>query len=382
MTAVYAGAENIISSLGFDAIQNIDGILAGETGIRVDESGEFSPIPIPLSQVDYVKVNDLFKDKTSVLHTPLEKMLILSILDSISKCDFDIASPETLILVSTTKGNIDLLKTEQNTGIAQDRIYLWSLAMQIANYFNNPNTPLIISNACVSGVVGIVYAQRLISSGKYKNIVVVGGDLMSEFVVSGFQSFQSLSMQPCRPFDKNRDGLSLGEGSGSIILSADKSIFHDPAIKVLGGAISNDANHISGPSRTGDGLQIAIKQALKLSSVKADTIDSISAHGTATDYNDEMEAKAFSSVGMANVPVNSYKGYIGHTLGAAGVIESAICLQSMKRNLLFRSAGYKKHGVSKEISVIRETVQQEIITCLKTASGFGGSNAAVVFQKI
>ena len=111
-------------------------------------------------------------------------------------------------------------------------------------------------------------------------------------------------------------------------------------------------------------------------------IDSISAHGTATDYNDEMEARAFSRAELEEVPLNSYKGYIGHTLGAAGVIEAAISLQSMRMNMLFRSAGYTTHGVSTEQNIIREHEEKEITNCLKTGSGFGGSNAAILFQKI
>ena len=100
------------------------------------------------------------------------------------------------------------------------------------------------------------------------------------------------------------------------------------------------------------------------------------------DYNDEMEAIAFSRAGLESVPLNSYKGYIGHTLGAAGVIEAAISLRSMKMNMLFRSAGYDHHGVSKSIHVIKENIEKEVSTCLKTGSGFGGSNAAVILQKI
>jgi 3-oxoacyl-[acyl-carrier-protein] synthase-1 len=256
------------------------------------------------------------------------------------------------------------------------------MAKVIAGHFSNPNTPMIVSNACISGVLGIVYAQRLIEAGKFKHVVVSGGDLMSEFIVSGFQSFQSLSMQACKPFDRDRDGLTLGEGCGTIILSSEKASFHgsDP-IKVLAGAGSNDANHISGPSRTGEGLFLAIDHAMKSSGLTASQIDTISAHGTATDYNDEMESKAFSSAGLEEVPLNSYKGYIGHTLGAAGVIEAAISLQSMKKNTLFRSAGYTHHGVSKNINLIEKTEKKEVNSCLKTASGFGGSNAVVIFQK-
>ena len=382
MIKVFAGAENIISSLGFNAEENIDNIIKGNTGIKIDESGVFSPLPLPLSLVDHNQLKKLCEIKETEKFTPLERMFIFSITDSIRKSNITISSPDTLIIITSTKGNIDLLDPEKQYGISMNRVYLSELSKKIAEYFNNPNTPLIISNACISGLVGIIYGERMIQSGKYKNVVVAGGDIMSEFVVSGFQSFQSLSMQPCKPFDEQRDGLSLGEGCGTIILSASQDVFkEDNRILVLGGAGSNDANHISGPSRSGDGLQIAIKHALEFSGISPNDIHSISAHGTATDYNDEMEAKAFSSAGLESVPTNSYKGYIGHTLGAAGVIEAAISLQSMKKNMLFRSAGYSKHGLSKKINIISKTEKSEVNTCLKTASGFGGSNAAVIFQK-
>jgi 3-oxoacyl-[acyl-carrier-protein] synthase-1 len=387
MADVYAGAENIISSLGFNIAENIANILAGNTGIVRDESGKYSPIPLPLSVVDHNRLDELFAENLSrenppVRYTMLEKMFIISIKDALRQSYIEINSSDTLIIISSTKGNINLLQPEQQKKFGRKRIYLHEFGRMIAGYFNNPNTPLIVSNACISGVLGIVYGERLIKSGKYKHVIVCGGDLMSEFIVSGFQSFQSLSMNPCKPFDKTRDGLNLGEGCGTLILSSDPGAFAEKnPVKVLGGAGSNDANHISGPSRTGEGLYIAIDHAFRTSDIHAAQLDTISAHGTATDYNDEMESRALSRAGLEKVPVNSYKGYFGHTLGAAGVIETAISLQSMKKNMLFCSAGYGKHGVSKNINVISKTEEKEINTCLKTASGFGGSNAALVFQK-
>ena len=196
---------------------------------------------------------------------------------------------------------------------------------------------------------------------------------------SGFNSFKSLSNGPCRPFDKTRDGLSLGEGSGTVILTLSPSRSHPSHHVVAGeGFSTNDANHISGPSRTGEGLFIAIDSLLKKN---FSTIDFISAHGTATPYNDEMESVALTRAGMQTVPVNSFKGYWGHTLGAAGIIETIMCLYSIRNNVLFNTKGYHEMGVSNPLSIIDGVINREIKSCLKIASGFGGCNAALLLRK-
>ncbi|MBE9484356.1 MAG: hypothetical protein IMY74_05890, partial [Bacteroidetes bacterium] len=267
MTEVFTGAENIISSLGFSAVENISNILAGNTGITIDDSGIYFPSALPLSKVDYAQLENLFAGIVSGEQgkfTMLEKMFILSITDALQQSNIDITSPDTLLIITTTKGNIDLLDPDLQKEFGKQRIFLHEMAKVITGFFNNPNRAMIISNACISGVLGIVYGERLIRSGKYRNVIVSGGDLMSEFIVSGFQSFQSLSEKACKPFDKSRDGLTLGEGCGTIIMSSGADSFNDIAVRVLGGAGSNDANHISGPSRTGEGLFLAIRQAMNL----------------------------------------------------------------------------------------------------------------------
>jgi 3-oxoacyl-[acyl-carrier-protein] synthase-1 len=219
----------------------------------------------------------------------------------------------------------------------------------------------------------------VLQSGLYENAVVAGADLISRFVLSGFQSFQAISPEPCRPFDADRNGITLGEGAAALILSSNKQ--HSSEIRVCGGSVSNDANHISGPSRTGEELFQAIRNALKASGITAKDIDFISAHGTATLYNDEMEAKAINLAGMQDVPVNSLKGYYGHTLGAAGLIESVVSIRSLKENLLLPTLGFRRPGTSKSIRVSDQPQTGSFSHCLKTASGFGGCNAALVFSK-
>ena len=149
-------------------------------------------------------------------------------------------------------------------------------------------------------------------------------------------------------------------------------------MKIVNGASANDANHISGPSRTGDGLFKAVSETLKISNIKPDTIN---AHGTATPFNDEMESIAFERAGLTDIPVNSLKGYYGHTLGAAGVLETIITLEAAANNRLIKSAGFSEQGVSGKIQLIKEHTSKEVKAVLKTASGFGGCNGAALFVK-
>ena len=377
---VYFIADNIISPLGFTTTENFDKLRDGQSGIRIISDRDIYPESFPASIIDTHKLEEFFTtimDKSAF--TRLEKMLILSIKDALSSSDIDIQSERTGIVLSTTKGNIDLLDPEKSPVIERDRIHLWKLGRVIADYFKNPNEPVVLSNACISGVLAINLAAGLIQQGVYDHIIVTGGDIVSRFVVSGFMSFMSLSPTACKPFDKNRDGLSLGEAASTIILSKNKTGDND--IVFLGGASANDANHISGPSRTGEGSFIAIKKALKESGVAASKIDHISAHGTATPYNDEMESIAIDRHGMMQVPVNSFKGNIGHTLGAAGLAETAILLQEMRNNLMVKTTGFHELGVNRSIHVVDKTTEKELKTCLKMASGFGGSNAALIIQK-
>lgn len=383
MIKVYTISDNIITSLGFTSEENITQIRKGKSGIEIHDNKKLSQIPFPASLVDSIKLEETFtKFEYPEKYTRFEKLLILSVADAISRSKVKINDPETLLIISTTKGNIDLLEEDNKDKFPKERIYLWKVAKVIQQYFQSPNTPLVISNACISGVLAINTAVRLIQSRKYENVVVVGGDVLSEFIVSGFQSFISLSREACKPFDISHDGLTLGEGAGTLILSSNREYANaGQQIFIAGCASSNDANHISGPSRTGEGLFISIENTLKEAGFEPTKIDYISSHGTATDYNDNMESIALSRIGLMHVPVNSYKGFIGHTLGAAGIIESIIGLYSIKQNALFETKGFEELGVSENINVIDQLKEQNVSNCLKIASGFGGCNAAVLFTE-
>jgi len=373
MTEVFIASDNIVSPLGSTTAENFRQLKENLSGIK-QHNTSFSPQPFYASLFEENSVYNATGN-----YTKYEQLLIASISNAINNIEIDVKSEKTVLIISSTKGNISLLETETYNDNLKQRISLYTSAKLIADFFGFVHKPVVVSNACISGVLAMLTGMRMLQSGQYENAVIAGADVISKFVLSGFQSFQAISDEACKPFDAERKGINLGEAAGTVILSSNKKFAGE--IKLLGGAVSNDANHISGPSRTGEELSVAIKKALSNAAVSADAIDFISAHGTATLYNDEMEAKALNICGLEKVPVNSLKGYYGHTLGAAGLIESIITAHSMKENLLIPTRGFRETGVSQPINICSTLQTASLNKCLKTASGFGGCNAALVLSK-
>jgi 3-oxoacyl-[acyl-carrier-protein] synthase-1 len=371
---VFIIADNVYTPIGFTTQQNFKQLRNGVSGVQKHDRPDLSDVPIAASIFN----QDQIFVPGEHTYTKFEQLLIASITDALSHTDIKVDDPKTGLIISSTKGNISLIETEENNEALQKRISLNTSAQLIAKYFGFVSQPIIISNACISGVLAIVTGMRMIQSGQYNQVVVTGADVISKFVVSGFQSFQALSAERCKPFDKNRVGLNLGEGAATVILSGDEK--YKGSVRVTGGGISNDANHISGPSRTGQELGDAIIKAITNAGVKAEDIDLISAHGTATPYNDEMEAKAITHAGLQNVPVNGLKAFYGHTLGAAGLIETVLAKQCMEQNTLIPTLGFEEMGTA-PLNITTAVSKAEIKNCVKTASGFGGCNGALVLSK-
>jgi len=374
---IFVVSTNIISPLGNTSEQNFMQMEKGVSGIQLHNNINIWPEEFHASIFETAFKNNLINSFDSK-YSLFESLLIESINTSLKDCSIDIKSKRTVIIISTTKGNISFLEEDDYRDV--ERISLHHSAKEVTEYFGNPNTPIIVSNACISGVLAIITGRRLIQSGVYDNVVVAGADLITKFILSGFYSFQAISDKPCKPFDKARNGVTLGEAAGTIILSAFSDNKQD-TICVTGGSVTNDANHISGPSRTGEELSYAINKTLEEAAVKSNEIDFISLHGTATVYNDEMEGNALSLSNLQNVPANSMKGYFGHTLGAAGIIESVISIYSMKNNLIIPTIGYSENGLTKQINISNTLQKKPLFNCLKTASGFGGCNASLLLSK-
>lgn len=374
---IYITETNCITSLGFDVESNVEAILRGDSGIQLHNDISLMPNSFYASIINDEKINSAFsKISTETKYSRLEKMMILALEPIIKNSGVELNS-KTAFILSTTKGNVTALANDSEESF--NNAHLDVLAKNVADFFGFQTQPIVISNACVSGILAVSIAKRIIQSELYDNVFVVAGDEVSEFVLSGFNAFQAMSELPCKPYSKNRTGVSLGEATAAVLVSAEAK---NAKIKVIGDSSINDANHISGPSRTGEGLFRSIQNALKEAQIEANKLDYISAHGTATPYNDEMEAIALNRLGLQNVPVNSLKGFYGHTLGSSGLLETVIAIESANQNILFESKGFDEIGVSESINVIGKNDEKNIDYFLKTASGFGGCNTAVIFEKI
>ena len=378
MNNVFLASGNIISPLGLSTADNYLAVKEGRTGIAWQNNTAISAEPFYAS---LLAIMPTFEGHTG--YTRFERLCILSMKNALAGTSIKLNHSDTIFILSTTKGNISLLGNNALTPQLRSQLALHATAKKIGAYFNTVNTPLVISNACISGVLAIMLAKRLLKAGKFKHAVITGADEISYFIVSGFQSLHAVSSQPCKPFDKNRDGINLGEGAATMILTVEESLADSPVkITVGDGVSSNDANHISGPSRTGAELSIAVSETLKQNHLQPADISFISAHGTATVYNDEMESKAFELAALTDVPLHSLKGHFGHTLGAAGVIESLITIYSLRDEIILPNKNYNDYGVSGKVNISRATTKTGKKNALKTASGFGGCNAAIVYSSI
>jgi 3-oxoacyl-(acyl-carrier-protein) synthase len=385
VTQVWLGADAMITALGNSTDEALTAIFEGRVGCHTVNDPTLWPHPFVAGMVDFPNARWKFPSMkrrggsriaTDGVVTPLEQMFISAIGRVLERSGVDPGATDTGLVMASTKGNIELLGG------------LGEMAATVASACGFAATPVVISNACISGVSALIVAARLIREGNYRNVVVAGGDTLSRFVVSGFHAFRSVSPTVCRPYDASRDGLTLGEGCGAILLTADSAKAVQPAVELAGGAISGDANHISGPSRTGDGLCFALRDAMTEARVAPAEVGMVNGHGTGTIYNDEMESKAFALAferagfsTTSHAAVFGLKPWFGHTLGASGVVETIVAAHALRRGTVPATPGFSTPGTPHPLDVSPHNRPTTTNVCVKTASGFGGCNAAVVLKK-
>lgn len=380
---VFISASAMVTSLGEGVERNFSALLRGEVGVRRVVNPRVSQSPVTAGIIPDSVYDALYERYDRQRTLTLTEIIAVHCISSVLG---NRGADGIGLVIASAKGNISLLEGhsaewaefhEETCEVADSALLLGPMARRIASRFGiNEDDAFVVSNACISGITAVAVARRLILSGRYKEMIVVGVDTQNRFITSGFASFKSLSDDVCRPYDESRCGLNLGEACGAMLLTTEGE-----GVCISGTALTDDANHISGPSRTGDGLFFAMRKAM--AEAGADNVDMLQMHGTATAYNDEMESKACSLAGLQNVSAQSLKPYFGHTMGASGVIETIIAAEELRERILAGTPGFETLGVPMPLNISRSNVglpSGKPLRALKTASGFGGTNAALLLE--
>lgn len=353
-------STNITSPLGMTTDANYLAVRAGRTALA--HHGKSLGVPFGFHAALFTE--EQWHGIMLPGHTRFESLVLHSVRDALKHTDIDVASPRTVFILGTTKG--DILTPPGLT------------ARRIAQEVGVKTEPIVACNACISGVAAQVLALRLVESGCYDCAIVAGADVQGEFIIAGFHSLKALSPEQCRPFDAERLGLNLGEAAATMIYRRDDAGGNDmQQWHLVEGAIRNDAFHISGPHPKGEGCLRAVEQVMG----NVEDLAVVGVHGTATMYNDQMESKAIERAGLSDVPLSALKGYYGHTMGAAGLLETIMTARALDDGIILPSIGYHERGVSGRVTISSEAMYTEKREFIKVISGFGGGNGAIRLTK-
>ena len=366
---VYRLADNILSPLGETTEQNYQAVKAGRSALRRYE--QQWGIPEPFTASLFTEAQDAAMAVEGL--TRFESLAFTSASKAIEASPIDVSASNVVFILSTTKGNIELIFDSKQDDTA---IYPGTAARHIARRLGITTKPITVCNACISGVSAIILAMRLLEAKCYDYAVVCGADVQNKFTVSGFQSLKAISEDECKPFDLERIGLNLGEAAATLVLT-NQPVNNGWAVE--SGAVSNDAFHISSPSKNGEGAWLALSSVIE--GVDTTDLAFVNAHGTATMFNDQMESVAIERAGLSDVPVNALKGYFGHTLGAAGILETILSMAAADDHTVLATRGFQEMGVSGKIQLSAQNVTTEKASFVKMISGFGGCNAAILVTK-
>lgn len=278
-------------------------------------------------------------------------------------------------------------RRDRNTGELPDDFpflsthALYSTTEFIVERFGLTGPAFTISTACSSSVKVFASAIRLMQAGLVDAALVGGVDSLCLTTLYGFNSLELVSSQPCRPFSANRDGISIGEAAGFMLLERAENAGDGIGVTVSGYGESSDAYHMSSPHPEGRGAATAIRAALHMAEVQPGQIDYINLHGTATPANDSMEDKAVFSIFGSGVPSSSTKGWTGHTLGAAGITEAVVSALAIQQQYAPENLNLDRLDTDIKSNILLKPLETPINAVLTNSFGFGGSNACMILEK-
>ncbi len=385
-------AQGLISSMGLSAEELWQNMMLDKRGLReaslfVKDAPQMPVGEIALSNEELSKLLDLSYDATMPRSTLLALYAISQALKGFTKEEL----AETVLISSATVGGMDIseqhygkyLEGKQEDLSVFQRHSLGNCSKFLQSYFGLSPRTMTLSTACSSSANAIMLGSRMLQQGLAKRVVVGGTDALARFTMNGFSSLQILSSSYCRPFDEDRNGINLGEGSAYLVLEAEGYSPRQAIAYVEAYANSSDAHHQTALSPEGVGPCLAMTKALEKAKLSPKNISYINAHGTATQGNDATELKAIDEV-WANDEVlfSSTKGYTGHTLAASGVIEAIISIWTINKGIAPKSIGINKAIKTDKHCPLLEHKSIDARYVMSNSFGFGGNCTSLIFGAV
>jgi 3-oxoacyl-[acyl-carrier-protein] synthase II len=378
--AIVAGG--VATPIGLDLDAFWSGLLAGADGLstierfptadlRVGRGGEIKKLP-PVALG---------------IRSRAAALLVAAAADLGGRARLDAAPERIAVIAGTALGGVEELEHalagDGGARRALDALYD-SPAHALAAWLGARGPVLTVSSACASGAIALGLGADLLREGAADLVVAGGYDILCRFVMRGFDALRSLARDRVRPFDRRRTGLLLGEGAGLVLLARERDARGPRLGRLLGHGSASDASHIAAPDAQGRGLEAAIRTALAAGDVDVADLDFVSAHGTGTVLNDRIETAVLRRVLGARagaVPVNSIKGALGHTMGAAATLEAIMCLLAARDGWIPPTVGYEEPDPACDLDYVAGVCRAaRPRRMLSTSLGFGGCNAALVLE--
>jgi 3-oxoacyl-(acyl-carrier-protein) synthase len=373
MKPVWITEADVVTSIGNSLEATWDAAMKGKRGME------------PISRFSAKAYGEQIAALIDDLTWTSERSIIDELLNRLLSGKQSIPSDTALITATTKLGIDNLERRRRGESVRVGDILPSSMPEMVSTKLGIRKRGFNISASCASSTIAIAEASGMIATGMAEAVLVCCADVITEFIFSGFSALKIVSPFPCRPFDRDRSGITLGDGAAMLLLMSEdraKKEGRSCQAVIRGWGVANDAFHITSPVEDGSGLVAAIGKAIKRAALRADDIPAVSAHGTGTIYNDLMELKAFNQVfGGRKMPIYSVKGSIGHTLGAAGGIEVSLATKALAVQIIPPTAGFENPEEGAEGRISSRPAPFKGNYMLTTNSGFGGINAAIILQK-
>lgn len=374
MTRVCIGQSHVLTAMGLGMSPLWQGLMDNRTAIAPLSLFPDAPFPVKLAAT------------VSDLHVPHGQSRVWAMLQKVLQPLVGNVDPQTPLILATTVGEIEYIQQAHADAALAGHANPDTLLARVKKHLGLTGQAMVVSSACASSTAAIGVAAAMVKTGEARQVLVVAADALSEFVYSGFTALSSLAETPAQPFDANRTGLSLGEAAAWVMVCKEDALTDKQSrVRIAGWGNSADASHMTAPDPQGLGLERAIRKACRMASCTGDDLAFIAAHGTATLYSDAMEMAAYARLQMRPSPVLSIKGAIGHTLGAAGIVQLLVAAQALEKQVIPPAVGLIQSDADAQGRVHSHTLalkasRQSTQWALSTNSGFGGVNSALVLQ--